>query len=160
MYYIYQKFGVQNFSEALFIKWWSQFQNRLCSQTIYSLNHRPPGFTPRQLCVQMDFTRTFETTTRCNNINNVWSHFYQILVVLKYHRRLWANNFDTDISKCINTYMWCIWPFSEYLCSYKCLCQRYWLMGVYGTSKLPKFYRTDFKHDLYCCIWWWFEMSA
>ena len=35
-----------------------------------------------------------------------------------------------------------------------------WLMGIYGTSKLPTFYRTDFKHDLYCCIWWWFEMST
>ena len=29
-----------------------------------------------------------------------------------------------------------------YLCSYKCLCQRYWL----------KFYRNDFKHDYYCNI--------
>ena len=27
------------------------------------------------------------------------------LVVLKYHRRLWANIFDTDISRCINTYI-------------------------------------------------------
>ena len=31
---------------------------------------------------------------------------------------------------------------------------------AHGTSKLPKFYRNDFKHDLYCCIWLWFEMSA
>ena len=54
----------------------------------------------------------------------------------------------------------CIWPFLGYLCSYKCLCQRYWLMGIYGTSKLPKIYRNDFKHDLYCCTWWWFQMSA
>ena len=23
------------------------------------------------------------------------------------------------------------------VCSYKCLCQRYWLMGLYGSSKLP-----------------------
>ena len=53
----------------------------------------------------MDFTRTFETTTKCNNINHVWSHFYKILVVLKYHRHLWANIFDTDISRCINTYI-------------------------------------------------------
>ena len=54
------------------------------------------------LCVQKDFTRTFEANTKCNNINYVWSHFYQILVVLKYHRRLWNNIFDTDISRSIN----------------------------------------------------------
>ena len=54
------------------------------------------------LCVQMDFTRTFETTPKCNNINHVWSHFYKILVVLKYHRRPWANIFDTDIFRSIN----------------------------------------------------------
>ena len=53
----------------------------------------------------MDFTRTFETTTKCNNINHAWRHFYKILVVLKYHRRLWANIFDTDISRWINTYI-------------------------------------------------------
>ena len=110
-------------------------------------------------CVQMDFTRTFQANTKCNNINHVWSHFYKILVVLKYHRRLWANIFDTDISS-IPTLEWCIWHFWGYLCSYKCLCQRYWLKGVYGTSKLPKFYRTDFKHDLYCCTWRWLEMST
>ena len=28
---------------------------------------------------------------------------------------------------------------------------------VYGTSKLPNFYRTDFKHGLYC--WRWLEMN-
>ena len=43
---------------------------------------------------------------------------------------------------------------------HKCLCQRYWLKGVYGTSKQLKFYRNDFKHDLYCCTCCWFEMSA
>ena len=37
---------------------------------------------PPALCVQMDFTQTFQTTTKCNNINHVWSHFYKILVVL------------------------------------------------------------------------------
>ena len=57
------------------------------------------------LCVQIDFTWTFQTNTMCNSINHVWSHFYKILVVLKYHRRLWANIFDTDISRCINTYI-------------------------------------------------------
>ena len=60
---------------------------------------------PTSLCVQMDFTWTFQTNTKYNNINHVWSHFYKILVVLKYHRRLWANIFDTDISRCINTYI-------------------------------------------------------
>ena len=53
------------------------------------------------LCVQMDFTWTFE----CNNINHVWSQYYKFLVVLKYHRRPWVNIFDTDISRCINTYI-------------------------------------------------------
>ena len=57
------------------------------------------------LCVQMDFTRTFEANTKCNNMKYVWSHFYQILVVLKYHRRLWNIIFDTDIFRCINTYI-------------------------------------------------------
>ena len=40
------------------------------------------------------------------------------------------------------------------------MCQKFLLMGVYGTSKLPIFYRNDFKRDLYCCICWWFEMSV
>ena len=63
----------------------------------------PTIFPPAPpLCVQMDFTRTFEANTKCNNINYVWSHFYQILVVLMYHRRLWNNIFDTDISRSIN----------------------------------------------------------
>ena len=31
------------------------------------------------LCVQVDFTRTFQTNTKCNNISHVWSHFYNIL---------------------------------------------------------------------------------
>ena len=41
----------------------------------------------------MDFTRTFEANNKCNNMKCVWSHFFQILVVLKYHRRLWNNIF-------------------------------------------------------------------
>ena len=57
------------------------------------------------LCVQMDFMRTFEANTKCNNNKYVWGHFYQILVVLKYHRRLWNNIFDTDIFRCINTHI-------------------------------------------------------
>ena len=57
------------------------------------------------LCVQIDFTQTFEANTKCNNINYVWSHFYQILVVMKYHRCLWNNIFDTDIFRCINTHI-------------------------------------------------------
>ena len=60
---------------------------------------------PPALCVQMDFTRTFEANTKCNNNKYVWSQFYQILVVLKYHRRLWNNIFDTDILTCINTHI-------------------------------------------------------
>ena len=68
---------------------------------------RPPKRAPYTplLCVQMDFTRTFHTNTKCNNINHVWSRFYKILVILKYHRRLWGNVFDTDISRCINTFI-------------------------------------------------------
>ena len=50
--------------------------------------------------------------------------------------------------------------FWGYLYSYKCLCLRYWLIDVHGTSKQPKFYRNDFKDDLYCRIWWWFEIST
>ena len=57
------------------------------------------------LCVQMDFTRTFQTNTKCNNINHVCSHFYNFFVILKYHRCLWANIFDTDIYRCINIYI-------------------------------------------------------
>ena len=54
------------------------------------------------LCVQMDFTRTFQANAKCNNINYVWSQFYKILVVLKYHRRPWVNIFDTSICRSIN----------------------------------------------------------
>ena len=61
--------------------------------------------SPPPLCVQMDFTQTFQTKTKCNKINHVCSYFYKILVVLKYHRCLWANIFDTDINRCINTYI-------------------------------------------------------
>ena len=39
---------------------------------------------------------------KCNNINHLWSQLYKILVVLKYHRHLWGNIFDTDVSRCIN----------------------------------------------------------
>ena len=45
----------------------------------------------------MDFTRTFEANAKCNNIIHVWSHFYKILVLLKYDICPWANIFDTDI---------------------------------------------------------------
>ena len=57
---------------------------------------------PYTLCVQMGFKRTFQTNTKCKNINHVWSHFCNLLVVLKYHRRLWANIFGTDIYRSIN----------------------------------------------------------
>ena len=75
-------------------------------QTLAEIDARslPKKFlTPRALCVQMDFTRTFEANTKCKSIKYVWSHFYQLLVVLKYHRCLWNNIFDTDIFRCINT---------------------------------------------------------
>ena len=49
------------------------------------------------LCVQMDFKRTFEANAKCNNLN--------FLVVLKYHRCPSVNIFDTDISRCLNTYI-------------------------------------------------------
>ena len=55
------------------------------------------------LCVQMDFTRTYQT--KCNNINHVCSHFYNFFVILNYHRCLWANIFDTNIYRCINSYI-------------------------------------------------------
>ena len=54
------------------------------------------------LCVQMDFKRILQTNTNCHNINHVSSHFYKILVVLKYHRRLGANIFDTIICRSMN----------------------------------------------------------
>ena len=79
--------------------------------------HIKPHFNT--LCVQMVFMRTFEANAKCN-INNVWSHFYKFLVVLKYRRRPGANIFDTDISRFINTYILvvCIFDlFWGYLCS-------------------------------------------
>ena len=69
-------------------------------------NHRLGCYKrPGALCVQMNFTRTFEANTKCNNNKYVWSQFYQILVVLKYHRCLWNNIFDTGIFRCINTHI-------------------------------------------------------
>ena len=40
---------------------------------------RPQGrlYPPPSQCVQMEFMRTFQTTTKCNNMNHVWSHFYK-----------------------------------------------------------------------------------
>ena len=57
------------------------------------------------LCVHIDFTRTFQTNDKYNNVNYVWSHICKILVILKYHRHPWVNIFDTDISRCIITYI-------------------------------------------------------
>ena len=54
------------------------------------------GISRKALCVQIDFKRTFQTDTKYNNINHVWSHFDKILVVLKYHGRPWANIFVTQ----------------------------------------------------------------
>ena len=35
-----------------------------------------------------------------------------------------------------------------------CKPYRVWVCSV------PKFYRNDFKHDLYCCTWRWLQMSS
>ena len=75
------------------------------SYYFYSLFYNAKNWGPGALCVQMDFTQTFQTNTKCDNINHVWSHVYKLLVVLKYHRSLWVNIFDTDISRCIHTYI-------------------------------------------------------
>ena len=77
------------------------------------------------------FYADVSTNARCNNINHVWSHFCKLLVILKYHRRLWANIFDTYISRCINTFIKVVFlaAFLAYLCSYKCRYQRYWLQN-------------------------------
>ena len=32
------------------------------------------------LYVEMDFMRTFQASTKCNNVNSVWSYVYQLLV--------------------------------------------------------------------------------
>ena len=53
------------------------------------------------LCVQMDFTRKFQTNIKFSNINHVWIHFYKLLVVLKYHRCLWVNIFNTNVCRSI-----------------------------------------------------------
>ena len=52
---------------------------------------------PPPLCDQMDFTLKFEAKSKCNNMKYVESHFYQILLVLKCHRCLWNNIFETEI---------------------------------------------------------------
>ena len=57
------------------------------------------------LCFQMDFTRTFEAYTKCSIMKYALNHIYQVFVVLKYHRSLWKNIFDTDIFRCINTHI-------------------------------------------------------
>ena len=83
----------------------------VCTVLIYCKQIKAVGNTkgergtirpPPPLSVQMDFMWTFEANTKCNNINYVWSHCYEILVVLKYYRRPWANIFDTDICRSIN----------------------------------------------------------
>ena len=120
------------------LRWWK----------VSSINDVRKFFDPpTALCVQMDVMWTFETTTKCNNLNYVWSHFYQILVVLTYHRRLWANIFDTDISRSINTK-----NKSKYSLLFRYLRHRYLLIGGYGTSNLLKPNKNNFKHYLYCCI--------
>ena len=63
-------------------------------QQLLNFTHFDP---PPPLCFEMDFMWTFQASTKCNNRNSVRSHLYQDLVVLKHHRRLWANIFDKDI---------------------------------------------------------------
>jgi hypothetical protein len=83
--------------------WYYNFWNNQDSNLFSILKWlSEPQFCEVFMCVQMDFTQTFEANTKCNNINHVWSHFYKILVVLKYRRRPWANIFDTDICRSIN----------------------------------------------------------
>ena len=102
------------------------------------------------LCVQMDFTQTFQTKTKCNKINHVCSYFYKSLVVLKYHRCLWANIFDTDINRCINIYIKVV---------YLAFLGTFMLLQM-SVSKILTSYINDFKHDLYFCTWNWPTMSA
>ena len=95
-----------NFSDLFFIEEF-QFQGRrkVCKS---GRAHNVVGIIcppPPTLCVQMDFTRTYLANNTYNNINHVCRYFYTILVVLKYHRRLWENIFDKNISRCINTYI-------------------------------------------------------
>ena len=33
----------------------------------------------------------------------------------------------------------------------------HWRLWYFKTAKI---FRTDFKHDLYCCTWWWIQMST
>ena len=40
------------------------------------------------MCVKMDFTQTFQASTKCNDVNSVWSHLYQVLVVLKHRKHI------------------------------------------------------------------------
>ena len=68
---------------------------------------------------------------------------YQVLVVLKHHRRLWANIFDTDISRSIYT---------QIKVKYNPLIKVFMPLGSYGASNLPKPNENNFKHYLYCCI--------
>ena len=98
------------------------------------------------LCVQIDFTRTFEANTKCNNKNHVWSHYYKFLVVLKYHRHPWVNIFDTDISRCINTYIKVVYlAFFGILMLLQMSVSKTLAQGsMVHTSKLLKVYRNDF----------------
>ena len=77
-------------------KWWRPYP--LDPSPPHVIKH-PQSDTPSPT---VDFMWTFKTTTKCNNINHVWSHSYKIVVVLKYHWLPWANIFDTDICRGIN----------------------------------------------------------
>ena len=71
------------FTETEIGKQDKSFQNiKWCEYIIWGWGHCSA------LCVQIDFMRTFETTTKCNNMNNVGCHFFKSLAVLKHNRRL------------------------------------------------------------------------
>ena len=77
--------------------WFSMRRSTICFEVcfLHSRPAEPIALCPPPPCVQMDFTGTFQIATKCNNINNVLSQFYKILVVL-------GNIFDTYNCRSIN----------------------------------------------------------
>ena len=65
-----------------------------------SLKHITPKYSQNKILAVENLEKSLRTS-----VFGVWSHFYKFFVVLKYHRRPWVNVFDTDISRCINTYI-------------------------------------------------------
>ena len=71
-------------------------------QLSYPKIDRPTPPPPPQ-CVQMDFTWTFQTNTKCSNIYRVWSHFYKMFVSMA-HRRLWYFKTTKILQKWLQTW--------------------------------------------------------